>query len=196
MTPIMQTPHYALVAYVGPQVGDFIESVRRELHPELPLMAAHLTILPPRCLSGVDSRASKDNEAQALDSIAEMCRTVTPFEILLGDVETFVPVTPTVYIRVEHEAPRMHELHDRLNHGILRSEEQWPYIPHLTIVKMASESQALNAFEVARQRWTQYGGTRRILVEQLTFVREGENNTWVDLAPIPLGRTLVSGQTY
>ena len=29
-----------------------------------------------------------------------------------------------------------------------------------------------------------------------SIVREGENNTWVDLAPIPLGRTLVSGQSY
>jgi 2'-5' RNA ligase len=187
----MQKRHYALVAYVCHQVGDFVECVRKELHPELPLMAAHLTILPPRCLSGIESATSQDNEAQALDSIAEMCRTVAPFEILLGEVETFVPVTPTVYIRVAHEAPRMHELHDRLNQGILRSEEQWPYMPHLTIVKMASESQAINAFEVARRRWTEYGGTRRILVE-----REGENNTWVNLAPIPLGRTLVSGQTY
>jgi 2'-5' RNA ligase len=192
----MQKPHYALVAYVQRQVGDFIESVRRELHPELPLMAAHLTILPPRCLSGIDGATPESTEAEALKEIAEMCRAVAPFEILLGDVETFVPVTPTVYIRVAHEALRMHQLHDSLNQRILYSEEQWPYIPHLTIVKMASEAQAIDAFEVARERWRQYRGTRRILVERLTFVREGENNTWVDLAPIPLGSTLVSGQTH
>jgi 2'-5' RNA ligase len=192
----MEKPHYALVAYVRHQLGDFIESVRKELHPEMPLMAAHLTILPPRCLSGIDGATPESAEAEALEAIAEMCRAVAPFEILLGDVETFVPVTPTVYVRVAHEAPRMHQLHDRLNQGVLHSEEQWPYIPHLTIVKMASESQAIDALEVARERWSQYRGTRRILVEQLTFVREGENNTWVDLAPIPLGRTLVSGQTH
>jgi 2'-5' RNA ligase len=192
----MQNRHYALVAYVRHQVGDFIESVRKELHPKLPLTAAHLTILPPRCLAGIDGAAPESNEAEALEAIAEMCRAVAPFDILLGDVETFIPVTPTVYIRVAHEAPRMHELHDHLNNGILCSEEQWPYIPHLTIVKMASEHQAIDAFELARERWRQYRGTRRILVEQLTFVREAENNTWVDLAPVPLGRTLVSGQAH
>jgi len=45
----MQNPHYALVAYVRHPVGEFVENVRKELHPELPLTPAHLTILPPRC---------------------------------------------------------------------------------------------------------------------------------------------------
>src|SRR5947199_27057 len=108
----MQNPHYALVAYVRHPAGDFVENVRKELHPELPLTPAHLTILPPRCLNG------------------------------------------------------------------------------------DSQSQAMSAFEVARERWTMYRGSRQIAVDHLTFVREGENNAWVDLAPIPLGRTLVSGQSY
>ena len=37
----MQNPHYALVAYVRHPVGDFVENVRKELHPELPLTPAH-----------------------------------------------------------------------------------------------------------------------------------------------------------
>ena len=55
--------------------------------------------------------------------------------------------------------------------------------------------QALRAFEIARERWNRYEGNRRIAVDELTFVREGEKNTWVDLAPIPLGRSLVSGKS-
>jgi 2'-5' RNA ligase len=191
----MQNPHYALVAYVRHPVGEFVESVRKELHPELPLMAAHLTILPPRCLNG-DNADSTVNESAALELIAELCREVEPFDIVLGEVETFVPVTPTVFIRVARAAYRMRELHNRLNQGLLHSEEQWPYMPHLTIVKMSSEAQAMSAFDLARERWTGYCGSRQISVDHLTFVREGENNTWVDLAPIPLGRTLVSGQSY
>ena len=191
----MQNPHYALVAYVRHQVGDFVENVRKDLHAEMPLLSAHLTILPPRCLNGEDS-ALEISESAALESVAEVCREVDPFEIVLGEVETFVPVTPTVFIRVAHAAYRMRELHDRLNTGTLRAEEQWPYMPHLTIVKMGTEAQAMTAFDIARERWSQYRGSRRIAIDQLTFVREGENNTWVDLAPVPLGRTLVSGQSY
>lgn len=187
----MQNPHYALVAYLQHPVGDFVENLRRELHPELPHLPAHVTILPPRRL--VPDGNHDGNETSALEALGEMCRAVDPFEILLGEVETFVPVTPTVFIRIEEAGERLQELHDRLNTGMLRCEEQWPYIPHLTIVKMAAAEQALGAYEIARERWREYRGSLRITVEQLTFVREGEGNRWVDLAPVRLGRSLVQG---
>ena len=49
---MMQNPRYALVAYVRSPVGEFVERQRRELHPALPHLAAHLTVLPPRLLQG------------------------------------------------------------------------------------------------------------------------------------------------
>jgi hypothetical protein len=75
---------------------------------------------------------------------------------------------------------------------VLAAEEEWPYMPHLTVVKMADEEQAQRAHIVARDRWAQYHGGRYVRVEKLTFVREQEQNCWVDLAGIPLGRSLVS----
>jgi 2'-5' RNA ligase len=180
----MQPPRYALVAYVRKPIGDFVEKLRRELHPELPQFAAHITILPPRPLS--------DTEPAAIHMLEEACGHVEAFEVTLGEVETFIPVTPTVFIRVAHGATRMQELHDRLNHGSLICPEQWPYTPHLTIAKMTTEEQAWKAADVARRRWHEYHSTRRVALEELTFVRESAPNDWVDLAPVRLGSSLVS----
>jgi 2'-5' RNA ligase len=180
----MSGARYALVAYVRKPVGEFVEKLRRELHPELPHLAAHLTILPPRLLTGT--------EDSAIHELAETCRHAEPFEVTLGEVETFLPVTATVFIRVAHAAVRMQELHDKLNRAAVCCTEELPYIPHLTIAKMGTEELAWKAFEVARKRWSQYGGSRHIALEELTFVREDVPNCWVDLAPVPLGRTLVS----
>jgi 2'-5' RNA ligase len=180
----MQTLRYALVGYVRGPAGEFVENLRRELHPQLPHLAAHLTILPPRPLEG--------SESAALLVLERVCRDEEPFEITLGSMETFCPVTPTVYIRLEGAVERMCELHRRLNIEALAFREEWPYIPHLTIVKMSAESVAQRAFEIARERWANYSGSRRVLVERLTFVREDAPNHWVDLAPVPLGPTLVS----
>jgi 2'-5' RNA ligase len=191
----MERPQYALVAYVRSSLGEFVETLRRELHPALPHLPAHVTVLPPRCLSVPDTSAAEASEAAALEYLAESCRGIEPFEIVLGDAESFVPVTPTLFIRVAHAAYKLRELHDRLNSGVLLSEEQWPYMPHLTIVKMATEQQALEGYEFARERWKAYQGSRRISVEELTFVRESGSGTWVDLAPIRLGSTLVSDKT-
>src|ERR1039458_9614651 len=180
----MQKPRYALVAYLKNPAGGFVENLRRELHPDLPHLPAHLSILPPRPLQGTES--------SALQVLERICGDEEPFEVTLGDVETFVPVTLTVYIRVQGAAAHMSELHSKLNTEALAFEEEWPYIPHLTIVKMSAEQPAQTAFQMARQRWSHYSGSPRILLERLTFVREDVENHWVDLAPIPLGRRLVS----
>ena len=174
---------YALVAYVGNPAGEFVQNLRRELHPDLPHLPAHLTILPPRRLQA--------SEQAALELLDRICSEEQPFEVHLGEVDTFIPVTPTVYIRVDGQASRMNELHARLSVDGLACEEEWPYIPHLTIVKMSSQEAAENACQLARRRWAAYKESRRITMERLTFVREDGENCWVDLAPISLGRRLV-----
>jgi 2'-5' RNA ligase len=171
---------YALVAYVKNQIGEFVENLRQELHPELPHLAAHVTLLPPRFLCGP--------EPAALAALEKLCKEVEPFEVSLGEVETFIPVTPTVFIRVAHAAYRMRELHDLLNTSALLCHEEWPYMPHLTIVKMGAEDQAQYAYRVARTRWEEFNGGRCLEVRDLTFVREEAQYNWVDLAAIPLGR--------
>ena len=180
----MQKPRYALVAYLKSPAGEFVENLRRELHPDLPHLAAHLTILPPRFLRG--------SENSALQLLDRVCGQEEPFDVTLGEVETFCPVTPTVYIRIDASAFRISDLHRKLNTEVLEFCEEWPFIPHLTIVKMSSEQPAQAAFEIARLRWLSYAGSRRILLEKLTFVREESPNCWVDLAPVVLGRSLVS----
>ena len=180
----MQSLRYALVAYVKSEAGEFAERLQRELYPQSPHLAAHLTILPPRLLPS--------SEAAALALVEQICIQSAPFDVTLGGVETFLPTTPTVYLRVAQAAARMSELHSHLNIAALAFHEEWPYVPHLTIAKLDSESAARAAAEIARLRWASYPGSRVIHVDRLTFVREDSPNCWVDLAPVLLGPTLVS----
>jgi 2'-5' RNA ligase len=179
----MQSQRYALVSYVRSSVGRFVEQLRQELHPDLPHLPAHLTILPPRQLNG--------SELFALQMLEEQCSHAEPFEVELGDVETFVPVTPTVFIHVAQAGHRMRELHDRLNTNALAAAEEWPYMPHLTIAKLSTEETAAQAYLIARDRWAEFRGSRLVTLKELTFVREESENHWVDLAGLPLGRSLV-----
>jgi 2'-5' RNA ligase len=181
---MMQAPRYSLVAYVKSPVGQFVESLRRELHPALPHLAAHVTVLPPRTLQA--------SELAATELLEDVCSKVDPFEIALGDIETFCPATPTVFVRIARAGYRLRELHDRLNSEVFTSREEFPYMPHLTIAKFNDEKQARLAHQIARDRWAAFEGLRRIEIKELTFVREEKENRWVDLSPVPLGRTLVS----
>ncbi len=182
----MPTSRYALVTYVRNPIGEFVEQLRRELHPATAHMAAHLTILPPRELTGT--------EAAALEFLEEACSHVVPFSVELGDVETFLPTTPTVFIQVTRAAYRIRELHDQLCGQGLHCEESWPYVPHLTILKTGTDEEALAALAVSRERWAEFPGERKVPLEQLMFVRENDGQ-WQDVAPLPLGRGQLSSKS-
>ena len=175
-------PQYAVVAYVTDPVGLFLEALRREVFPQYAHLPAHLTMLPPRQLLAPESAA--------IEALQELCRTVEPFEVVVGAVTSFAPITPTVFIDIEHGASRMRQLHDRLNLPIFQQDEPWPYVPHLTVMKMETLAEAEAVFADALVRWTQYRDTRRVLVDQLTFVRETADRSWMDLAPVRLGRSM------
>ena len=156
-----------------------MENLRRELHPELPHLAAHVTVLPPRPLQG--------SESAAVETLTSICNHLEPFEASLGEMETFIPATPTVFLRVGHAAQRLRDLHDQLNIDGLAWKEEWPYMPHMTIIKVPSEEQAQNAYLTARKRWDNFREPRTIQIERLTFVREQSDHHWLDLATLPLG---------
>jgi 2'-5' RNA ligase len=182
----MPSPRYALVTYVRNPVGEFVENLRRELHPATAHMAAHLTILPPRELTST--------EAAALEFLEEVCARIVPFNVELGDVATFLPTTPTVFIEVKQAASRMREVHDQLCGPGLNCPEDWPYTPHLTILKAEKDEEARAACAVARERWAEFPGKRQVRVEELMFVRE-EAGSWRDVASVPLGRGQLSAKS-
>ena len=174
----MQELQYALVAYVRNALGGFVEDLRGELHPEHAHLPAHVTILPPRPLSG--------SEADAVEHLVARCKNVEPFEISLGSVETFLPTTPTVFLQISFAAYKLRELHDLVNSNGLAFREPLPYMPHMTIAKLTTPERAREVLNISRERWDHYEGPRRALVDGVTFVR-GRDHTWTDLAPIELG---------
>jgi 2'-5' RNA ligase len=182
----MPSPRYALVTYLRNPIGEFVEHLRHELHPATEHMAAHLTILPPRELVGT--------EEEAVEFLEEACSRVIPFTVELGDVETFLPTTATVFIQVKRAAYRMRELHDQLCCHGLGCTEIWPYIPHLTILKTEQDAEARAAYEIARKRWSEFTGRRDVLVEKLMFVKEIGGH-WQDVAPLPLGHGELSSKS-
>jgi 2'-5' RNA ligase len=181
---VTQSARYALVAYIKNPVGEFVEKLRRELHPELPHMPAHVTVLPPRLLQG--------SEASAMESLEDVCSRFEPFEASLGEMETFIPATPTVFIRVCHAAQRLRELHDEMNREGLAMKEEWAYMPHMTIIKVPTEEQAQKAYLIGRKRWANFKEARTIQITELTFVREEKDCHWIDLGSLLLGQQPVS----
>lgn len=169
---------YAVVSYIQDPVGEFVRQMRDTLHPQLRHSAAHVSILPPRYLEG--------SESELLDAFERQCAAEVAFPVELGEIDTFEPVTPTVFLHVLAGAEPMQATHQRFNAGALGGKEDWPYVPHMTILKTMTFAQVADARATAQAQWARFAGSRVGWVQELTFVREGADQTWVDLATVRL----------
>src|SRR5712691_3787183 len=92
---------FALVAYIPDPLRTFLDNLRRELVPGC-VPAAHVTILPPRPLSGTPQAAIETIRAQLPD--------FSPFEIETGEVVVF-PVSDVVYLSIKEGCERLLQMH-------------------------------------------------------------------------------------
>ncbi len=148
---------FALVAYIPEPLGAFLNSLRRAL-PGEDNPQAHITVLPPRPLkAGVDLVS---REAQAILS------GFSPFFVELSDVKVF-PETNILYLDIASGNEALHALHDALNIGLLAHEENFDFLPHLTISGTVPLKQLTRVRAQAKQAWNQHRGKTKFEINEV-----------------------------
>jgi len=174
---------FAVVAYLPEPLAGFVDALRDELAPGCRLRA-HLTILPPRQISGDAASASQE--------LQQVLQEVHAFQVSVGGVWVF-PISDVVHIAIDTGREQLRELHMRLNQGLSKAPELWRYHPHITLAQALEPSAVRPASELANRRWREYSGPRSFTIDHMTFVRRtletkegGTDTPWVDLTTLEL----------
>ncbi len=114
---------FTLVTYVPEPLGSFLDGLRQNL-PSDEQAPAHITILPPRLLSAPLGPASCH--------AANVLSTFSEFEVELATLCCF-PTSRIHYLGIAEGNETIHKLHAALNTGELAGEEQYQFLPHLTL---------------------------------------------------------------
>jgi hypothetical protein len=171
---------FALVSYLPEPLSGFLDRLRLDLTPDCN-PRAHVTVLPPRPIS------TESDLKRLTEDLERESRLLMPFEVALGDIKVF-PATKVIYASLAQGERELHALHENLNSGQLEYDGPFPYHPHITIAQNFLPEQVEEFTRIARERWRQYDGPRRFMVECLHFVQNVAPDTWVDLARIPLAQ--------
>jgi len=86
----------------------------------------HSTLLPP-------TQVPRTRLPLVDDHLAAIARSTQVFEVTLGGADTFRPVTPTVFLRVDEGAKQCELLAEVIRSGPLRRRLQFSYHPHVTL---------------------------------------------------------------
>jgi 2'-5' RNA ligase len=163
---------YALVSYVPNPLGGFLDELSRALIPGC-RTHAHITLLPPRHLNGT--------EEEAKEALAVQCRTISPFELQITDIEIF-DITAVIYANIGLGRTRLLDIHKQLNTGALEFQEQFAYHPHITLAIDMDHRDIHVLAERARRMWHEYGDSRRFVVDSLHFVHNVGLKDWDEVA--------------
>lgn len=173
---------FALVSYIPDPLARFLDDLRMQLTPGY-APRAHVTILPPRPVH--------EDLKTAIAQITEESRNFPPFHVELGSIEIFGG-SNVVYAEIERGAARLREFHDRLNHGPLDFNENFPYHPHITLAQNVSAEESTRLVQIAREKWAAWRGPRGFAVGTLSFVQHVAPSIWTDVAEIPVGLEVVA----
>jgi 2'-5' RNA ligase len=177
---------FALVSYIPDALGAFLDQLRLDLTPNCN-PRAHVTVLPPRPIAN-------DSDLNSMTRhLEEESRLTLPFEVTLGDIDTF-PATKVIFINLARGERDLHALHENLNSGQLEYDGPFPYHPHITVAQDFDSTKAEEFKRTARERWHRYEGPRRFMVECLAFVQNVAPGMWVDVARIPLAQPVAAGR--
>jgi 2'-5' RNA ligase len=167
---------YALVAYLPEPLASFLDGLSRALVPGCK-PRAHITLLPPRHLSG--------SFQEAKTTLDRILGTLAPFELEITTIEIF-DATSVIYADIGDGREHLLDLHLQLNVESLAFREQFPYHPHVTLAIHAESGNIHDLLEVAKLEWAAYEGPRRFRIEELHFVYNEAQDCWTDVAAYSL----------
>lgn len=114
---------------------DRIQAVRERHDPKTArITAPHITLAGTYWRSGPPA---PDNEAVTIERLSNLQDRLSPIELHLGGIETFLPVVPVIYLHVE-VTPALLALREALM-SVLGRDKHQHFVPHLTLTMRLTE---------------------------------------------------------
>ncbi len=106
----------------------YIQAVRSRLgDPFARFIPPHITLIPPTVIE-------RDQVDDVVAHLQDVATRHGPFVIAMRGAGTFRPVSPVVFVKIEHGAEECAALERDVRSGPLAQELRFPYVPHITLV--------------------------------------------------------------
>lgn len=158
---------YAIVIYLPSQLDEIIYPLRERFDPDYNLVDSHITLVLP-----FDSEKPLDEIAVMIKSELDV---FTPFEIKMGSIADFYPVTPVIYWEVLKDKV-IDELYKNLNKR-LGIEIRHDYQPHVTIAREISNHRKMFVKDIIAS----YLSQETLYVEDIDLITPLNDRKWVSV---------------
>lgn len=170
----MNDYHIFVGAFPEGDLADRIQAVRVRYDAKTArITAPHVTLAGTYWRSG---SPTPENEADTIERLRSIETQLRPFELKIGGVETFLPDTPVIYLRIE-PTPELLAVRKSLLH-VIGQDKQRHFTPHLTLTMRLDQSKTeallaqLRQTDWHTQRWN-------VTIDQMWLMQRGaQDSAW------------------
>ncbi len=180
----MPRQRVAIALLIPESAATEIDGLRRALGDRgLTNVVPHITLIPP-------VNVAMDRVPDVLAHVRAAAATTSPLELQLGPPETFLPVSPVVYLRVAGaQVASLRGLRDALCTGVLARRAVHEFVPHVTITEECPPDRIDAAIEALQDY------TVGVRIDRLHVLRDGSEGPrrWNPVADLVFEPPLVVG---
>ncbi|SED67650.1 2'-5' RNA ligase [Ruania alba] len=146
--------------------------VRARIHARDPLAHAippHITLLPP-------TDVPADAVADVHHHLASIASQQSPFVVELHGTDTFRPISPVVFVRLDSGVAECAQLQAAVNDGPVAQTLRFPYHPHVTLAHEVDDAALDAAFH------DMAGFDAVFPVAHFCLYEHGDDGVWRDVS--------------
>lgn len=167
---------YGIAVFPSKKLQDLVNSYRKRYDSNYSLIPPHLTLKYPFEADDIEIKAI----VKQLEETSTKCQ---PFNLNILKVSTFQPVNNVIYLKVDPNK-ELEKLHEQLHHDLDGPQEEYAYIPHITLGQKLSNDEHSDVFGQLSMLDLRHEET----IDRFHLLYQLENGQWTVYETFRLGR--------
>ena len=166
---------YGVAIFPSKNLQDKANSFRKRYDP-------HYSLLPPHITLKEAFDIDEDKVDELVSKIRKIAEKNVPVTIKVDRVSSFHPVNNVIYLKVEHNES-IDSLHTDLHKEELENNQQYNFVPHITIAQKLSDQEFSDVLESLKMKDFHHEEK----VDRFQLLYQLENGSWTVYETFHLG---------
>ncbi|WP_284139390.1 MULTISPECIES: YjcG family protein [unclassified Virgibacillus] len=157
---------YGIAIFPSKEIQDEANSYRKRYDPHYALIPPHITIKEA-------FEADDHTINELVIELKKIANATDPFSISIKKVSSFVPVTNTIYLKVE-PMKELDDLYAHMHSGKFPKSNEHPFVPHITIGQNLLHDEYSDVFGSLKMKTFNFEDR----IDRFQLLYQLENGSW------------------
>jgi 2'-5' RNA ligase len=167
---------FGVVIFPSKKLQDLANSYRKRYD-------SHYALIPPHLTLKSAFEATEEEVKEYADKLRQISHRTNAFTLKTTKISSFYPVNNVIYFKVE-PTEELTALHSSVNQEFSEQNQEYAFVPHITIGQNLSNDEYLDVFSALRMTKLEHEET----IDRFHLLYQLENGSWTVYETFRLGK--------